>query len=119
MLDYNASVPTGYYFLAHYLESIEASQVLRHLAFFYAERNLQEYDTLNVLPHHFCAAALYAAMVQQNQYSKKAYATDCWPHVLEEESGLREADLGECVYVCICIRVCMRGGVGAQGGRPG
>ncbi len=89
-LDYNTSVPTGYYFLCHYLDSINANRTLRNLVFFYAERNLQEYDMLNVIPHHFCAAALYAALVQQNQYSKKCYDNDCWPYILEEETGLKE-----------------------------
>lgn len=42
VLDYQLCVPTGYHFLTRYLNLINASDRLRFLAFYYAERNLQE-----------------------------------------------------------------------------
>ena len=92
-LDFVINVPTGYHFLCRYLSCIQADDQLRHLATFYAERNLQEYDMLKVPSHHFAAAAVYAACVQKAQFGDSGYSIKVWPHVLEEETGLREADI--------------------------
>jgi len=92
-LDFAINVPTGYHFLHRYLSCVHADEKLRNLASFYAERNLQEYDMLQVPSHHFAAAAVYAARVQITQFSDSPYSSKVWPATLEEETGLREADI--------------------------
>lgn len=66
-LNYELCVPTGYHFLTKYLQTINATDKLKHLAFYFAERNLQEYDVLNDKPHVFAAASLYVALSQVSQ----------------------------------------------------
>jgi len=66
-LNYNIFVPTGYHFLTRYLHSINAADGLRHLASYYAERNLQEYDSINYEPHMMAATSIFAAMHQQEE----------------------------------------------------
>lgn len=66
-LNYELCVPTGYHFLTKYLEEINASDKLKYLSYYFAERNLQEYDVLDDKPHVFAAASLYVALCQQTQ----------------------------------------------------
>ena len=61
-LDYNICVPTGFHFMTRYLHSFEVSEQVKYLSFYYAERNLQEYDMLSFPPNKFAAFALYAAL---------------------------------------------------------
>lgn len=95
-LEYKISVPTGYHFLVHYFDVIQASERTRNIASYYAERNLQESDMLLVRPHKFAAAALYAALKQQNDQYPSLYKTSIWNRALQEESGLMERDIKEC-----------------------
>lgn len=66
-LNYDIFVPTGYHFLTRYLQSMNAGESLRHLSAYYAERNLQEYDSIYHEPHRMAATAIFAAMCQQTQ----------------------------------------------------
>ena len=102
-LDYQLCVPTGYHFVSRYLTLINASERLRHLAFYYAERNLQESVMFSHKPSHLASAALYAALFHQSQYSDSAvnrsassefYSDDdeppvsrVWPDLLVDETG--------------------------------
>jgi cyclin B len=95
-LEYKITVPTGYHFLIRYLNCIQASESTRHLASYYAERNLQESDMLCVQPHKFAAAAIYAALSQQSEFIKKLGSSSVWNRTLVEESGLTETDLKPC-----------------------
>jgi hypothetical protein len=63
-LDYQLCVPTGYHFLTRYLNLIHAADIVKHLSFYYAERNLQEQDSLNIKPSLYAAGAVYAALVK-------------------------------------------------------
>ena len=93
-LDFQVYVPTGYQFLERYLNIIDAEELVQHLAWFYAERNLQEYDSLELPSHHMAAAALYAALVYVNQFGGKARVCQpTWPPSLVRESGLSESKL--------------------------
>lgn len=95
-LNYDILVPTGYHFMTRYLNCIQASERTRHLAHYYAERNLQEFDMLNETPHKFVAAAIYASLKQQSlQYPKLAHIP-VWNPRLQEESGYQESDLIAC-----------------------
>ncbi len=92
-LNYNIFVPTGYHFLTRYLNCINASESLRHLASYYAERNLQEYDSLNQEPHMVAATAIFAAMCQQEEAVGRRIRTmeeleAVWKH-LAIETGFR------------------------------
>ena len=91
-LEYKVSVPTGYHFLSRYLDSIQASTTIRHLASYYAERNLQESDVLCMQPHQFAAASVYAALRQQSGDS----LIPVWCRILREESGCTENDIAPC-----------------------
>jgi len=95
-LDYQIFVPTGYHFLSRYLNCISASDRLRHLASYYAERNLQEFDMLSVKPHRFAAAAIYAALRQEKDPS-----SSCWCLALQQESGLTEYEVYPCAQQLI------------------
>ena len=96
-LEYHILVPTGYNFLTRYLNCIRASDNIRMLANYYAERNLQEPHSLEVRPRVFAAAAVYAALVQQSQrYSNKLKSEGVWNRLLREESNLTEAELIPC-----------------------
>lgn len=55
-------VATGFYSLKSYLDILNASDQLRNLAYYFAERNLQECHILNYPPSQFCAAVLYGAL---------------------------------------------------------
>jgi hypothetical protein len=90
-LNFSVCVPTGFTFLVRYLNSIQASEHCRSLSFYYAERNLQEIDMLEVSPHKFAAASVYAALKQQ--YPSKHHEPSVWNLILQEETGLQEADI--------------------------
>jgi hypothetical protein len=104
-LDYQLCVPTGYHFLTRYLNLIHASEVLKHLSFYYAERNLQEPDCLKIKPSLFAAGAVYAALVQQAEslYLSSGRAHDpandevptpsIWPDILIMESDYDQKDV--------------------------
>jgi len=92
-LNYEILVPTGYHFMTRYLNILQASERTRLVASYYAERNLQEPEMLQVKPHIFAAAAVYAALKQQNTQYPALANTSCWPVSLQEESGLKESDL--------------------------
>jgi hypothetical protein len=93
-LNYDIMVPTGYTFLTRYLNAIDASELTRNLASYYAERNLQEIDSLHQAPHLMAAAAIYAANVQQSQsLTYFPCRLENWGEILELESGLTEEDL--------------------------
>jgi G2/mitotic-specific cyclin-B, other len=99
VLDYQLCVPTGYHFLTRYLNLINASERLRFLSFYYAERNLQETVSYSHKPSSFVAAALYSALVLQseenslNSSDSEVVAPSPWPDMLIEEVGLDESDL--------------------------
>lgn len=101
-LNYEILVPTGYHFMTRYLNTLRASERTRFLAAYYAERNLQEPEMLQVKPHVFAAAAVYAALKQQNTQYPVLATVECWPTCLQEESGLKEADLLD--YATLMIR---------------
>lgn len=93
-LDYQICIPTGYHFLNRYLNCVQASERTRSLASYYAERNLQEVDSLNAPPHQFAAAALYAALRQEtHEFGNALSKASHWCLTLQEESGLKEQDI--------------------------
>ena len=96
-------VPTGYHFLLRYLNSINASDSLRHLANYYAERNLQEYDSLAHEPHRMAATALFAAMCQQEE--RLGNWSGDFNHMwkpLEIETGFKGSELAP--YAVVMVR---------------
>jgi G2/mitotic-specific cyclin-B, other len=101
VLDYQLCVPTGYHFLTRYLNIINANEKTRHLAFYYAERNLQESISFNHKPSQLVSASLYAALVLDVQDNirydsddeEKDISPAVWPDLLIEETGFDESDL--------------------------
>jgi G2/mitotic-specific cyclin-B, other len=101
-LNYEILVPTAHTFLSRYLNAIRASDSIRHLANYYAERNLQEAHMLEVKPRVYAGAALYAALKQQNmRYASKLHSSPVWTTILQDESNLSEADLLPCARLMI------------------
>lgn len=100
-LDFAISIPTGYHFFCRYLNCIKASDLTRHMASYFAERNLQESDMLCLLPHKFAAAAIYAALKQQNGTILDLENATIWTTALQEESGFTANDLESCAEVII------------------
>lgn len=94
-LDYQICVPTGHHFMTRYLNSLNASDQLRYLSFYYAERNLQEYDMLNSPPNQFVAAALFAALHHRSDGAPAPH-TSVWTVELSELTSYTEADLMQC-----------------------
>ena len=94
-LDYDIMVPTAYTFLARYLDAVNAAESTRYLACYYAERNLQEIDSLQHAPHHMAATAIYLANLQQQQSLRffPGVTLDEWNPVLRIESGLEPNDI--------------------------
>jgi hypothetical protein len=99
-IDYQVFVPTGYHFLERYLNSMSASARTRNLAFYYAERFLQEPESLDVLPHEIACAAMYCSLRQQHYplpankpFADKALTQSSWGHILRTESGVDETDI--------------------------
>lgn len=95
-LNYEILVPTQYHFLSRYLDCIRAADQTRLVANYYAERNLQEPHMLDVKPREYAAAAIYAALKQQNCQFAKLKDLQVWTRALREESNLEEADILEC-----------------------
>ena len=94
VLDYDIMVPTAYTFLSRYLNAVQAPESTRFLAHYYAERNLQEIDSLLQPPHHVAAAALYLAHLQQQQnlcFFPGVHINQ-WNQSLVIESGLEPRD---------------------------
>jgi cyclin B len=91
-LDYQICVPTGYHFMIRYLNLVNASDQIRHLSLYYAERNLQEYDMLNCPPSQFSAAAIFAALAYRVDGSP-VIASSIWSLQLVEITGYSEAEV--------------------------
>lgn len=100
-LNYQLLVPTGYHFMARYLNCIRASERTRTLAGYYSERNLQEIDTLLYKPHMFAASCICAALTQQAQDLDDCNSPPVWNRTLEEESGLKLEDIIECTKTLV------------------
>ena len=93
-LNYEIFVPTGYHFLSRYLNCISASESVRNLASYYAERNLQEYDSLNQDPHRVAATSLFAALLQQeDSLGDLSNYTNFWCKELKLETGFDVMEL--------------------------
>jgi cyclin B len=86
-LNYQICVPTGYHFLQRYLNVLQAPERTRLLAHYYAERNLQEYDSLKCKSHMLAAAAVHAALMQSSGDNNSA-SRPLWSRVLQEETGM-------------------------------
>lgn len=104
VLNFDLCIPTGYHFFTRYLDCIKPSKSTRYLAQYYCERNLQEITSVEYKPHIFAAAAIYAALKQQTASIKKLAGASVWSPLLQEETGLIEADLKKCARAIIrCV----------------
>jgi hypothetical protein len=97
-LDFQVCVPTGYSFITRYLAVAEADEQTRYLALYYAERNLQEVNFLQMLPSFFAAAAIFAALWKKAQDNRSIFAPELtakgvWPAALEKYSELSGDEL--------------------------
>jgi G2/mitotic-specific cyclin-B, other len=101
VLNYQVFVPTGYHFLVRYMNAIGVPERIRHLASYYAERNLQEYDTLREKPHIFAASALFAALMQSRPNDSRGRPIPAWGKSLQDETGLQEHQLTRCARLIV------------------
>jgi hypothetical protein len=101
-LGFQVAVPTGFSFISRFLGLINADDTMKFTALFYAERSLQEQHFLSVLPSHFTAAAVMAALWKRRADSHNPVtdppitASEVWPAVLEQESGYSGDTLMPC-----------------------
>ena len=98
-LDFQVCIPTGYSFITRYLAVAEADEQTRYIALYYAERNLQEINYLQVLPSFFAAAAVFAALWKKAEDNiglnadSVLTAKSVWPAALEKYSELSGDEL--------------------------
>jgi hypothetical protein len=93
-IDYQLVVPTGFHFLTRYLENSNASETVKHLTAYYAEKSLHDYEMLNFKPHEFIAACLYAALRQQGSaIDAETSSNNVWSPALMQETRLNEAEV--------------------------
>lgn len=90
-IDYQLHVPTAYHFMVRFLNRIGATDRLRHMAHFTAERSLQENDIFNCNCKVYAAAAVYVAL--RTAHADKGSEFNVWTPALQEESGLKEEDI--------------------------
>lgn len=101
-LNYQVAVPTGFHFMIYFLNLIEADDITKYLALFYAERNLQEQHFLSVLPSHFTAAAIMAALWKRKSETHNfatqppITAESVWPKLLIDATGYTGENLLPC-----------------------
>lgn len=101
-LDYQVFVPTGYHFLRRYLNAINASDQVKYFAFYYAERNLQEYYLTSCIPHEFAAGAVYAALYKMSESIYSPFVSyHLWNQRLLTETKLSEYDTRRIAYKII------------------
>ncbi len=101
-LNYQLVVPTGYHFLTRFLDFIKATERTRNLAYYYAERNLQEYDTLKVKPHIFVCACIYLALLQQKYQYGSAFCNGIvWQPSIASYTGVTERELIDTAKIVI------------------
>lgn len=95
-LDFQVCVPTGFHFITRFLHVAEADDITRHSALYYAERNLQETNFLDVTPSFFAAAAVFAALWRKSEgfvdisikeEGTPITASSVWTPKLEQYSG--------------------------------
>ena len=72
------------------------SSLLKSLACYYADRNLLEYDLIEMTSGSsalYAACCIYCARVQQSQYNTNNLPINTWPKQLEDETGYKINDL--------------------------
>lgn len=92
-LNFNLCTPTGHHFITRYLSLINAQERTRCLAYYYCERNLQEYDMLEHPSYKVVSASILAALRQQLPSDTASGQSFVWPSILAEETGYQEGDL--------------------------
>jgi cyclin B len=90
-LSFQICIPTGFNFMNRYLSLVNADDITRNLAFFYAERNLQEQHVLAMTPTTLVSAALFAALWQRASTARgpndaPLTPVSVWPEVLVRET---------------------------------
>jgi cyclin B len=94
-INYQLMVPTAYHFIIRYLNFFHANETTRYLTFYYAERNLQEYDTIKYEYNIFAAACIYSSLLQQSMHLSCMMSHNklIWPFSFQEFTGLQESDV--------------------------
>jgi cyclin B len=69
-LKFQLTVPTPFHFMARYLEIASASDVMRHVAAYYSDRNLLEHCMLAYDPSQFASAVVYSALSYMHQFDE-------------------------------------------------
>lgn len=98
-LNYQLLVPTGFHFLTIYLNKIKASERVRLIASYIAERNMQEMEFLDYSPRLYTAAAVYIALKTVIMGIENPPVV--WTRPLIEETGYHEEELLSCARMMI------------------
>lgn len=88
-LQFELTTPTAYVFLNRYLKAAGADAQLKHLAFYYVERTMQEYRMLKYLPSMVAASAINMAL--------RSLHRPAWTPTLAAYSEYSESALRGCI----------------------
>ncbi|RYH02889.1 cyclin, partial [archaeon] len=98
-LNYSLLVPTSHHFMQRYLQRIHATERVRLLTYYLAERTLQEKDIFDYTPQVYAAAAVYTALRVTNFES--GVVGEVWCSGLVEETGLNVSAVNPCARVLL------------------
>lgn len=97
-LEYQLLVPTGFHFLIRLLNAAKATERIRLLASYSAERSLQEIESLQYSANVYASAAVYVALRTANIEQPHIQV---WNKTLQEESGLTEDEILPCARIMV------------------
>ena len=110
---FHITVPTAFPFLLRFLKIVEAGNLVRMAASYYAERTLQEHDMLRFEPSLISAAAVHLALSNKEVTESEVTGQDMLnppdafpeeqgvkdPRILSFYSGYSQAELTECANI--------------------
>ncbi|KAL5202680.1 hypothetical protein ABZP36_013632 [Zizania latifolia] len=86
MLQWNLTVPTPYVFLVRFVKAAGGDKELEHMAFFFAEMALKEYDLVSLCPSLAAASAVYAARCTLKK-------SPLWTDTLKHHTGFSDSQV--------------------------
>jgi cyclin B len=96
-INYEMTVPTPYHFLIRIFRRIKASDRLKSICYYIAERNLHECDILEISPRIYASACVLAGLYTlYSNFEESVSPKELWTDILHEESGLTLDEILSC-----------------------
>jgi cyclin B len=104
-INYEMTVPTPYHFLIRIFRRIKASERLKSICNYIAERNLHECGILETSPRIYAAACVLAGLFTlfSNFEEPISSPRELWTDILREESGLTFNEILPCAKQLLII----------------